>query len=85
MRVRTKTLAAGPGGVHRPGDIREVADDEGKRLVDGGFAETAAVAAPENAAMRTKAPPRHIGGGYFELADGSRVRGKAAALEAAGG
>ena len=39
-----------------------------------------AAAAP--AAPVEIAAPVHIGGGYYELADGSRVRGKVAALKA---
>ena len=29
--------------------------------------------------------PKHVGGGYYELPDGTRVKGKQAALEAMGG
>lgn len=49
-----------------------------------GETETAALASPENAAIRTTAPPfKHVGGGWYELRSGRRVRGRKAAEQAA--
>lgn len=41
MKVKFKTLSAGPSGVIRPGDTVEVSDSEAKLLIDGGYAESA--------------------------------------------
>lgn len=38
MRIQMKTLAAGPNGVRIPGKTYDVAEDEGRGLVDGGAA-----------------------------------------------
>lgn len=39
MRVRMKTIYAGPLGNYQPGDTAEFASKEGKALVAGGFAD----------------------------------------------
>lgn len=91
MRIQMLKLDAGPDAVRRPGEIHEVTKDEGDRLIADGAAlaaparETAAVAAPENTAANAVRPAfRPVGGGWYELADGRRVRGKKAAEKAAG-
>lgn len=38
MKVKMKTIKAGPKGSARPGDTIIVEDHEGRALVDGGFA-----------------------------------------------
>ncbi len=62
MRVRMVTLAAGPGGVRRPGDVIDVSSHEARDLLEGGYAvpvgrgeaETAdAPAADETTARKT--------------------------------
>ena len=39
MRVRLKTLMAGPEGVFLPGSVIEVSPEEANALIAGGFAE----------------------------------------------
>lgn len=39
MRLRMKTIYAGPAGNYQPGDLAEFAAKEGKVLVEGGYAE----------------------------------------------
>lgn len=39
MRVKLKTGRAGDGFVQNPGDVIEVKDDEGERMVTAGLAE----------------------------------------------
>lgn len=39
MRVRFKTISAGPKGAIFPGDLLDVSESEAKMLVDGGYAE----------------------------------------------
>ena len=39
MRVRFKTISAGPRGAIFPGDLLDVSESEAKTLVDGGYAE----------------------------------------------
>lgn len=41
--------------------------------------ETAAIRQPENASM-PKPEPKHVGGGWYELPSGERVRGKEEAI-----
>lgn len=64
MRVKMKTLSAGPEGVVPPGGIANVSPIEAKDLVSGGYAEyvdqpgkpeTAVIDAPVETAAR-KAP-----------------------------
>ena len=43
MKVRYKTLSAGPGGVIRVGEVRDVDDAIGKALISGGYAEAVGV------------------------------------------
>ena len=53
-----------------------VADGDAESV--GGQIETAAVAPPEQQAATGRAPPKHIGGGYYEVG-GERMKGKKAA------
>lgn len=39
MKIRMKTLMAGPARVRHPGEVCVVSPDEGAMLVDGGYAE----------------------------------------------
>lgn len=60
MRVRMKTLAAGPDVLRKPGELVDVNDDEGVALIQGGYAERVpgpietAVAGPAAEAVTTK-------------------------------
>lgn len=85
MKVRMKTLSAGPDGVLSPDQVVDVSPEKAKELVAGGFAEyasraveTATVTPPENEALF----PKRIGGSYYLLSDKTKVRGKAKAKEA---
>ena len=40
MKVRLKTLMAGPDGVFPPGSVIEVSIEESRSLIAGGFAES---------------------------------------------
>lgn len=62
MRVRMKTIMAGPRGGAHPGDLVDVADAHGEELIKRGFAEPHAPAsrpakasAPAPAALKEKA------------------------------
>ena len=39
MKVKLKTLMAGPGGCFQPGETIDVKEAEARALVSGGFAE----------------------------------------------
>ncbi len=39
MKIRLKTLMAGPEGVFPPASVIETSDDEARALIAGGFAE----------------------------------------------
>jgi hypothetical protein len=79
-----RTLSAGPAGVRKEGEIVDVPDDEGQELVRGGYAvEYAALAPAENAVLRAGRPALEaLGGGYYLLPNGEKVKGKRAAEDA---
>lgn len=52
MKVRYKTLAAGPNGVYRIGDEAEVTEQLGKQLVSGGYADAIGVKAVASVAVQ---------------------------------
>ena len=52
MRVRYKTLAAGPCGVFRIGDEAEVTEQLGAALVSGGYADAIGVKAIASVAVQ---------------------------------
>ncbi len=47
MKIRIRTIVAGPNGNFQPGDEPDVDDDFGKSLIDGGYAELAVEAEEE--------------------------------------
>ena len=59
MRVKMRSLSAGPDGVFEPGSVVEVSRKEAKELIAGGFAtpvkstevRKAVAPVPQNAAM----------------------------------
>lgn len=69
--IRMFTLAAGPAGVLTPGSVVDVEDAIAAAFVEGGFAETAAIAAPENAARRPSR--RKPAGRGSDSADGDQA------------
>ena len=65
MKVRYKTLSAGPDGVVRVGDVRDVDDRTGTALISGGYAEAVgvksaavALAAGVKKALKPSAPDK---------------------------
>jgi hypothetical protein len=64
MKVRLKTIYAGPSGSAHPGEVIDVSEREGAELVNGGYAdtvkqaqiETAVVHEAENTATATGKP-----------------------------
>lgn len=69
MRIKMKTLAAGPNGVLSPGQEVEVAGDLARALIEGGYAEavekiweTAAAEPPEQAVSPKKVRKRRKSG-----------------------
>ncbi len=53
MKIRLKTLMAGPEGVFLPGSVIEVSPEEARALIAGGYAETV----PRPAAQQKDEPP----------------------------
>lgn len=39
MKIKMRTLMAGPDGTFQPGQTRDVSAKQAKALIDGGFAE----------------------------------------------
>lgn len=66
MKLRMRTLSAGPKGVRRPGQIVDVPEAEGEQLLKGGYAERLDAPAPKKASTdtetATKAPPENANG-----------------------
>jgi len=86
VKVKMRTLAAGPDGVRPAGSVIDVTGAEGQSLIDGGYAEalnkvveTATVSAPENQDLLDKL--EKMRGGYYKLPNGEKVHGKRKALE----
>lgn len=52
---------------------------------EGRWEGKAGTGPPENKAQAPEAEIKHLGGGWYELPDGSRVQGRDAALEALSG
>lgn len=95
MKIRMKTLYAGPDGTIQPGQIGDLPSETAEVLIEGGYAEhpeaaairtetATARAAAETAALRTAGPwPKAIRRGLHQLSDGTEFRGnKKAAVEA---
>ncbi len=82
---------------YRPGDIYTGDPDRLEYLQDLGYLgdvieeppaeELPAEEAPEivDVPAEEQPEPRHVGGGWYELPDGTRVKGKEEALKALGG
>lgn len=68
MKLRMRTLSAGPKGVRAPGQVIEVSDAEGEQLLKGGYAERLEAPAPRKPAADVKtetastAPPENAAG-----------------------
>lgn len=61
MRVKMKTLAAGPEGVTKPGKVRNCSAEEAKQLIDAGYAVPYVSHDVETAARRTRKPKDESG------------------------
>ena len=64
--------------VYMPGEAMPVTGEDVKllqsrQIIGAPVVETASVKPPENA-MKPKAKPKKLGGGWFELASGKKVR-----------
>ena len=66
--------------IYMPGEKMPVTGDDvkvlqGRGIIGAPATETASVKPPENA-MMPKAEPKHLGGGWYELPNGRKVRKK---------
>lgn len=84
MKVRMKIPVSGrrADGQRWPavGETITVPDREGKHLCEQGYADP--VATKPSKQTEAREFPKHQGGGWYELSDGSTVRGKEEAEEA---
>jgi len=92
MKIKMNNLSAGPDGVMQADGVYDVEPEKAQALVDAGFAvkvdevkaipviETATISAPENQDLFDKLTK--LKGGYYELPDGSKVKGKVKAAKA---
>lgn len=90
MRVRLKRDYNGPCGNYAAGSVvnaHQIDEKQLQALVDADCAievgvvevERAVAAVQETADVKPKGKARALGGGWYELGDGTRVRGKKAA------
>lgn len=89
VQVRMKTIYAGPNGNCQPGGIISVDEVEAVELVNGRYAEYVETLSneetePDDENGKNEFPEdiKKLGGGYFELPNGEKVRGKDKALAA---
>ena len=74
MKVKAKTAIRLQDRYMMPGEEAELPDTVASKLLNVGLV-TAMIEAPENA-MVPRAKPRHVGGGWYELSNGKKVRKK---------
>lgn len=91
MRVLMHTKLANAERSAQPGQVIDVDPREGQALIDGGYAEEAADEPETESKPEASAEPEsgdepefpiHRGAGWYELSDGSTVRGKDEAQQA---
>lgn len=75
MKIKLLVSIASASWSYSPGQIAEIDDEEAKRLINAGLAKKLDDTKPEGY-------PKHLGGGYYELPNGKRVRGKEKAIKA---
>ena len=85
MKIKMLTTSAGPEGCKMAGSIYDENEVKAKELVNGFYAVY--VDESEKVIKRTEDKTdnlelNYLGGGYYELPNGEKVKGKAAALEA---
>ena len=57
MKIRLKTIMAGPGGSAGPGDVVDVPDDEASALIEGGYATAVDEPTPAPKKLARRATP----------------------------
>lgn len=79
-----KTTSAGPDGTFLIGTVVTFDEKEAEQLVDGGYAEYVdeVQEEQETESSTLNIEDYHVGGGYYELPNGDKVRGKEKAEEA---
>lgn len=75
------TSIAGHYFSYSPGEVVELDTQKAKKWIEAGIASPQKATRPPGE-VAVKPSPKHVGGGYFELPDGRRVKGKEAAIEA---
>ena len=89
MKAKILTSVAGKNFAYSRGQIVDAEADRITGLVKAGHAKLinklieTATKEPEEKAVEIE--PKHIGGGWYELPDGSRIQGRDAAIEAMDG
>jgi hypothetical protein len=81
-KVKMLTASAGAEGTMSIGQVITVDEKEAKELVEGGYAQY--VDSPKTKAENPSIESdqlKHVGGGWFELPNGEKVKGKEEALK----
>ena len=66
MRIRMLSLSAGPDGILQAGHTYDLAEDQARVLVTGGYAVPVRVSSLETAAIKTSPQPSPDRGGRLE-------------------
>lgn len=77
MKIIFKESIAGPNYAYGPGESAEFEQKQAIRFCEAGIAYPA-----KEKQTETSSFPKHTGGGWHELSDGSKVQGKEEAIAA---
>ncbi len=77
LKIIFKESIAGPNYAYSPGDSAEFEEKQAIRFCEAGIAYPTKEKQVETASF-----PKHTGGGWYELSDGSKVQGKEEAIAA---
>jgi hypothetical protein len=81
-KIKMLTTSAGPNGSIQAGQETTVSEKEAKDLVEGDYATYVEEEIFETENTTLNIDDYHVGGGYYELPNGDKVRGKEKAEEA---
>ncbi len=77
MRIKAKTTIRLQDKLQMPGQVVQVSDKLANKLIKAGMAcpaEEKAIAPEKENSMRHPSEPKHLGGGWYQLENGSKVR-----------
>lgn len=88
MKIKFKTGISGASYNYGPGDVADFEEEQAIRFCEAGIArpvkekDVETANNTENKATPDQEYPKHTGGGWYKLSDGTKVQGKEEAIEA---